>query len=55
VGKEPLYVSYAPELAALIGQLAYLELARLCRLRLEQGLVAVHPATVATQEQPKTH
>lgn len=47
VGTEPLYVSYGPELTALIGQAAYTELARLCALRLAQGLVAVHPATAA--------
>jgi hypothetical protein len=46
VGSEPLYLSYAPELAALIGQPAYAELARLCEQRLAQGLVAPHPATV---------
>ncbi|MBV9820994.1 MAG: hypothetical protein JO144_02025 [Actinobacteria bacterium] len=46
-GAEPLFVSYAPELTALIGQAAYTELARLCALRLAQGLVAVHPATAA--------
>jgi hypothetical protein len=46
-GSQPLYVSYAPELTALIGQAAYTELARLCALRLAQGLVAVHPATAA--------
>jgi hypothetical protein len=51
VGEEPLYVGYAPELTALIGQPAYIELVRLCQRRLEQGLVAVHPATVAAQEQ----
>jgi len=44
VGAEPLYVSYGPELVALIGQPAYDELARLCAARLERGLVAPHPA-----------
>jgi hypothetical protein len=52
VGGEPLYLSYAPELTALLGQAAYQELARLCALRLAQGLVAVHPATAANQRQP---
>ncbi len=47
VGAEPLYVSYGPELAALIGQAGYAELARLCAQRLETGLLAPHPATVA--------
>jgi hypothetical protein len=47
VGGEALYVSYRPELIALIGQPAYDELARVCADRLELGLVAVHPATAA--------
>jgi len=47
VGGEALYVSYRPELIALIGQPAYDELARVCAERLELGLVAVHPATAA--------
>jgi len=51
VGTEPLYLSYGPELAALIGENAYAELARLCERRLAQGLLAPHPATVvATAE-----
>jgi hypothetical protein len=51
VGREPLYLSYGPELAALIGEQAYAELARLCERRLAQGLIAPHPATVvATAE-----
>jgi hypothetical protein len=45
IGGEPLYVSYGPELAALIGDRAYTELARLCEQRLRSGLVAEHPAT----------
>ncbi len=45
VGAEPMFVSYGPELIALIGEKAYDELARLCAKRLELGLVAVHPAT----------
>jgi hypothetical protein len=47
IGNEPLYVSYAPELIALIGEAAYDELARVCADRLKLGLVAVHPATAA--------
>jgi hypothetical protein len=47
VGVEPMYVSYRPELIALIGEQAYAELARVCARRLELGLVAVHPATAA--------
>lgn len=41
---EPLYVSYAPELTALIGKPAYDELARLAAERVRRGLVAPHPA-----------
>ena len=47
VGGEPLYISYGPELIALIGQPAYDHLAGICAKRLELGLVAVHPATAA--------
>jgi hypothetical protein len=47
VGGEPMYLSYAPELIALVGQKAYDELAALCARRLELGLVAKHPATEA--------
>jgi hypothetical protein len=50
VATEALYVSYKPELIALIGQPAYDELARLCAERLAVGLVAEHPATVAARE-----
>ena len=45
-----MYVSYGPELIALIGAKAYDELARLCAKRLELGLVAVHPATAKARE-----
>jgi hypothetical protein len=45
VGGVPMYVSYGPELAALIGDKAYDELSNICAKRLELGLVAVHPAT----------
>jgi hypothetical protein len=42
---EPLYVSYQPELTALLGERAYDALARLCAARLAAGpLVAPHPA-----------
>ncbi|MGI8762206.1 MAG: hypothetical protein ACR2LF_13110 [Jatrophihabitantaceae bacterium] len=47
VGGEALYLSYGPELVALIGKAAYAELARVCEQRLALGLVAVHPATAA--------
>lgn len=46
IGTEPMYLSYGPELAALIGQAAYAELVRLCEQRMAQGLLAPHPATV---------
>lgn len=46
-GGEPLYVSYAPELTALIGEAAYRKLATLCAERSRHGQVAPHPATAA--------
>ncbi|MGI8679105.1 MAG: hypothetical protein ACR2LX_10535 [Jatrophihabitans sp.] len=49
IGGEPMYMSYGPELSALIGDKAYDELAAICAKRLELGLVAVHPATEAAQ------
>jgi hypothetical protein len=54
VGGEPLYVSYGPEIAALIGQAAYAELVRVCEKRLAQGLVAEHPATTAANQAAAT-
>jgi hypothetical protein len=48
VGTEPMYLSYAAELTALIGEPAYAMLARLCAARGERGLVAPHPASPAT-------
>jgi hypothetical protein len=54
VGSEPLYVSYAPELTALIGPEAYDLLAGLCAARAERGLVAEHPATTAASSPPAT-
>jgi hypothetical protein len=50
IGGEPLYVSYAAELTALIGEKCYDELARLCAVRIDQGLVAEHPATKAARQ-----
>ncbi len=47
VGGEPLYLSYGPELTALLGEQAYQRLAELCATRLAQGQIAPHPATVA--------
>lgn len=46
VGEEPLYLSYGPELTALLGQPAYDELVRLCALR-ASGAALTHPATQA--------
>jgi hypothetical protein len=45
VSPEPLVVTYGPELVALLGQPAYDELRRLTELRLDQGLIAPHPAS----------
>jgi hypothetical protein len=50
VGGEPLYVSYAPELTELVGPKAYAELSRFCAERIDRGLVAEHPATVAASD-----
>lgn len=44
-GGEPVYVSYGPELTALIGKAAYDRLVELCRQRDKRGLIAIHPAT----------
>ena len=46
VGVDPLWVSYAPELTALLGAPAYAELARHCARRTAGGS-ATHPATDA--------
>jgi hypothetical protein len=48
---DPVYVSYGPELTALIGKKAYKKLAELCAKREKQGLLAEHPATVAARSQ----
>jgi hypothetical protein len=48
VGADPLWVSYGPELTALLGEPAYAELARLCALRASGG-GATHPATQQAQ------
>ena len=53
VGGEALYLSYGPELAELLGERAYDELARLCAERLVHGLVAPHPATTAARLAPQ--
>jgi hypothetical protein len=52
VGTEPMYLSYAPELTALIGKSAYARLHELCEARIALGLVAVHPATTAATIPP---
>jgi hypothetical protein len=45
VSAEPLVETYAPELTELLGEAAFTELRRLAELRLDQGLVAPHPAS----------
>jgi hypothetical protein len=45
VSPEPLVDTYAAELVALLGEPAYAELRRLAQARLDQGLVAPHPAS----------
>ena len=47
VGSRALYQEYRAELIELIGEPAYLELAKLCATRARRGLVAPHPATAA--------
>lgn len=50
VGVDPLYVSYAPQLTALVGAQAYAVLARLCEQRLTgRGPLLPHPATVGAE------
>jgi hypothetical protein len=45
VAPVPLVETYAAELVALLGAPAYDELRRLAELRLDQGLIAPHPAS----------
>ncbi|MCW2580261.1 MAG: uncharacterized protein JWR82_1862 [Blastococcus sp.] len=45
VSPEPLVATYAAELTELLGEPAYAELRRLAELRLDQGLIAAHPAS----------
>ncbi len=45
VAPEPLVETYAAELTELLGAAAYAELRRLAELRLDQGLIAPHPAS----------
>jgi hypothetical protein len=49
VGGEAMYLSYGPEITALIGEKAYAKLAELCAAREASGLVARHPATEVAQ------
>lgn len=45
VGREPVYLSYAPELTELMGAKAYDELVRLCQEReVQRAVLAPHPA-----------
>jgi hypothetical protein len=53
-GGEPLFISYGPELTALIGKAAYEKLNELCSARAELGLVAQHPATPTAPPTPTT-
>jgi hypothetical protein len=45
VSPEPLVLTYEAELVELLGRPAYDELRRLTELRLDQGLIAPHPAS----------
>lgn len=47
VGTEAMYLSYEPELTALVGKAAYAKLAEMCAARAKQGVIAEHPATTA--------
>jgi len=52
VSPEPLVETYAAELIALVGAPAYAELRRLTELRLDQGLIAPHPASPSPTLRP---
>ncbi|GFJ91072.1 hypothetical protein Prum_047140 [Phytohabitans rumicis] len=54
MGTEAMYLSYEPELTALIGKAAYAKLAELCAARAKRGLVATHPATEAASRSKKS-
>jgi hypothetical protein len=45
VSREPLYETYAAELAALMGEAAFGVLREHCNLRRQSGVIAVHPAS----------
>jgi hypothetical protein len=53
VGTAPMYEEYGPELTALIGPKAYDKLVELCKARMDSGMIAPHPATVAAQAAAK--
>jgi hypothetical protein len=44
-----VWQSLADELAELLGEKAYAELAAMCKRRRQLGLIAVHPATGAAE------
>ena len=46
VSPVPLVDTYAAELTELLGPAAFAELRRLAELRLDQGLIAPHPASL---------
>lgn len=52
VSPEPLVETYAAELTELLGEPAYAELRRLTELRLDQGLIAPHPASPSLRPGP---
>lgn len=47
VGTDPVWISYGPELRAMLGAACFDELERLCQRRRGLGLIAIHPATAA--------
>jgi hypothetical protein len=49
VGSRQVWESYGPELTELLGEKAYAELAAMCKRRSGLGLIAVHPATRASE------
>jgi hypothetical protein len=53
VGTDPMYVTYGPELTALIGESAYRRLAEHCEARIKSGLIAIHPATAKANERAR--
>jgi hypothetical protein len=45
-----MYLTYGPELTALVGKAAYDKLAELCAAGEKSGLIAIHPATAAAAQ-----